>query len=316
MPFRKGALPMRRFATKETIATILLVLNFADAQFCWGGTPDPRAAEFAANLTRVENAFASSAQISGLDYPSNEPFGDDLRFRFVAANLVNPYPATYVWRIRPRQQAGYYTTFFWGPDGDFTGTSFYGAHPYPDGGSTGTTHKWEISIEGEDDVVDEDGHSTQVIYEDWYQQALVVRVVNTDEIEATFYWDLPDTSKRIVHTTQFTDYATTFGSPPYPGKGLSFGDAPWSIGNERLSGILRGIQIYAATLTLVDISAEIENPLSSVAGSSSIWYLNINPTPDDISDHSGQGHHPAWASSARPTLWVDLEDRIFANGFE
>jgi hypothetical protein len=307
---------MSRFATKETVAAILLAATLAVAQSGWGMTPDQRAADSVATRTPVENAFAASAQISGLDYPSNEPFGDDLRFRFVTTNLLNPYPATYVWRIRPRQQTGYYTTFFWGPDGDFTGTSFYGAHPYPDGGSTGTTHKWEISIEGEDDVVDENGHSTQVIYGDWFQQALVVRLVNADEIEATFFWDLPDTSKRIVHTTQFTDYATTFGSPPYPGKALSFGDAPWSIGNERLSGVLRGIQIYAATLSLVDISAEIENPLSSVAGGSSIWYLNINPTPNDISDHSGHAHHPAWASSARPALWIDLEDRIFANGFE
>ena len=75
------------------------------------------------------------------------------------------------------------------------------------------------------------------------------------------------------------------------------------MGNERLSGLLRGIQIYSSALSINDIFAEVTTPLSSSAGKASIWYLNVNPTPSDISDKSGKGHHPAWVSSSRPGLW-------------
>ena len=243
--------------------------------------------------------------ITGLNYPSNRTSYDDLRFKFTGASLIDPYPATYLWRVNLRHQNGYYTTFFWGPDGGFTAQAYYGAHPYPDGGgSETTTHKWEVSIEGGDDVVDLNGHSTVVNYGAWHTQALVVRRVNTDEIESSFYWNLPDTSKVIRHTTLYSDYANSFGSRPYTGMALSFGDAPWSIANERLSGILRGIQIYSTTLSVADILAEASAPLSTTAGAANIWYLNLNPTPADIADKSGKGHHPAWATMARPALWT------------
>lgn len=247
----------------------------------------------------------ASGVVTGLDYPPNQPSGEDLRFRFTGANLVDPFPATYIWRVNPRHQNGYYTTFFWGPDGGFTARSYYGAHPYPDGGgSNTTTHKWEVSIDGGDDVIDLNGHPTAVNYGAWHTQALVVRRVDTDEIEASFYWNLPDTSKVIRHTTLYSDYATSFGSRPYAGMALSFGDAPWSIGNERLSGVLRGVQIYANALSVSDILAEANAPLNTTAGAASIWYLNLNPTPADISDQSGKGHHPAWAGPGRPGLWT------------
>jgi hypothetical protein len=50
--------------------------------------------------------------------------------------------------------------------------------------------------------------------------------------------------------------------------------------------------------------AEANSPLSTSAGSASIWYLNLNPRPDDISDKSGRGHHPAWVGNERPRLWT------------
>ena len=33
------------------------------------------------------------------------------------------------------------------------------------------------------------------------------------------------------------------------------------------------------------------------------WYLNMNPSPSDISDKSGRGNNPAWVGTERPTLW-------------
>jgi hypothetical protein len=68
-------------------------------------------------------------------------------------------------------------------------------------------------------------------------------------------------------------------------------------------GIIRGIQIYSSTLSFQDVLNEVSRPLSTPAGASSIWYMNLNPTPTDISDKSGAGHHPEWVGSERPTLW-------------
>jgi hypothetical protein len=245
-----------------------------------------------------------STGVSGLNFPSNGAPAGDVRFKFTGANLLAPYPATYIWRVNSRQQSGYYTTFFWGPDGAFSGAGYYGAHPYPTGSPSAIDHRWEVSIDGADTVNDANGNNTQVSYGAWHTQAMVVRLVNGNEIESRFYWNLPDTTKVIVHTTQVSDYAYTFRGAPYSGSALTFGDAPWSVGNERLSGVLRGIQLYASALSPSDMLTESSTPRSTVAGSNSLWYLNLNPTPSNISDQSGRGHHPTWTSSARPALWT------------
>ena len=52
--------------------------------------------------------------ISGLDFPGSAAVATTMRFRFL--NPLPIYPATYIWRAYPRQQAGYYTAFFWGND--------------------------------------------------------------------------------------------------------------------------------------------------------------------------------------------------------
>jgi len=230
---------------------------------------------------------------TGLDFPSNQPVAySDIRFTFTGANLLPMQPATYIWNVMPRQQAGFYTTFFHAPDGALSGGGdYYGAHPYPNGGSSGNTHKWEISTWGYDYVTDVNGNSTEVQYGRWHTQALVVA-----NNVLTFYYDLPNTSKRIVVNHP--------GLNPRSGQALTFGDAPWNLHSERLSGVLRGIRLYSTSLSINDILAEANAPLSTSAGAAAIWYMNMNPTPSDISDKSSRGHHPAWASSARPALWT------------
>jgi hypothetical protein len=74
------------------------------------------------------------------------------------------------------------------------------------------------------------------------------------------------------------------------------------------SGVLRGFQIYSSLLPLPDVQGEIAQPLSTTAGAAAIWYLNLDPTPSDISDKSGRGHHPAWVGPLRPDLWTGPED--------
>jgi hypothetical protein len=241
---------------------------------------------------------AASGSITGLNFPSNGATTSDVRFRFTGANLLPMYPATYIWRVNLRQHTGYYTTFFWGPDGAFTGDSYYGAHPYPDNGSSGTSHKWELSIYGGDYVADANGNPTQLGYGVWRTQALRVYDDGTRKMHE-FYWDLPDTTK-VIRVPMHRHYGNTVPA----NAALNFGDAPWSLGNERLSGVLRGIQLYSTNLSVADMLTESSSPLSTVAGAAGIWYLNMNPTPSDISDKSGKAHHPAWVSSARPSLWT------------
>jgi len=246
---------------------------------------------------------AAAGTIFGLDFPGSAAVATTLRFRFL--NPLPIYPATYIWRAFPRQQAGYYTAFFWGND-DGQGNlntflwkpgggadTYYGAHPYPNPPPSGTAHQWEISIEQQDFV------NGAVVYDRWYTQALRVWS-DANGKHHEFYWDLPntDSAHQVVHTSP-----TTWGNTNPPVPALTWGDAPWNPGNEVWSGILRGIQVYSTDLSPTDISKEANLPLSTSAGAASIWYLNLDPTPTDISDKSGQGHNPAWVGSQRPSLF-------------
>jgi len=80
------------------------------------------------------------------------------------------------------------------------------------------------------------------------------------------------------------------------------GDNPWNPGAEVWSGVLRGFQFYDAQLTPSQIAQEIAAPGSARQP----WYLNLNPTPTDISDKSGNGHHPSWVGNLLPTLWTGI----------
>jgi hypothetical protein len=246
---------------------------------------------------------------SGLDFPGSAGVQTTMRFRFT--NPLPIYPATYIWRAYPRQQPSYYTTFFWGNDNgcgcisDFAWdggvpNSFYGAHPYPDPAPNGPAHKWEIATdEGTDWLSAED-----VVYDRWYTQALVAWADSQGYKHTTFYWDLPDTTKVVDYSTQFGSGAG-YGNknPPFPA--LTFGDAPWNPGNEVYDGVLRGIRVYATNLSLADIQSEANAPLSTAAGAAKVWYMNMDPTPTDISDKSGKGHQPAWVGSERPKLYTN-----------
>ncbi len=230
-----------------------------------------------------------------------------MRFRFsnpqdIGLPIYGPNGAgvTYIWRAYPRQQNGYYTAFFWGNDGQFwwdgnNPNTFYGAHPYPDTQPSGSTHKWEIAVEGNDFV------NGAVVYNRWYIQAFRAWSDGAGK-HHEFYWDLPNTdASRVVTRLSSSSYGNT--NPPVPA--LTFGDAPWAPGNEVWNGILRGFQIYNSKLSLGDIQSEVTSPLSTAAGKGSVWYLNVNPTPGDISDKSGRGHHPVWVGNERPQLWSD-----------
>jgi hypothetical protein len=240
---------------------------------------------------------------SGLDFPGSAGVATTMRFRFL--NPLPIYPATYIWRAYPKQQAGYYTAFFWGNDdgqGDLStflwanggADSYYGAHPYPNPPPDGTVHDWEISIEQTDIV------NGAVGYNRWHIQALRVWSDASGK-RHEFYWDLPntDSNSRVTYTAE-----PNWGNVDPPVPTLTWGDAPWAPGNEVWFGVLRGIQVYSSRLSLADMLSEANAPLSTEAGAANIWYLNMNPIPNDISDKSGRGNDPEWVGNERPGLWT------------
>lgn len=276
----------------------------------------------AGSATATVTVSGATGTRTGLDFPSN---GDSPSNAFVAFQFLNPQNnglpiwgpsgvgATYIWKYRPRQQAGYYVTFWWSNNGSFlwnsgSPNSYYGAHPYPTtSNNTGTSHVWEIATDyGGDFGTTRAGSSKSVVKGQWYTQALRVTRNANGTKTLVFYTALPSVaSADVIEHTLPAGYGEI--DPPSPA--LTFGDSPWYPGfqHERLSGVLRGIKIFNKVLSEADMLAEAaSDTLVTNAGQANIWYLNINPTPDDIRDKSGAGHHPAWADpNNRASPWSE-----------
>jgi hypothetical protein len=239
---------------------------------------------------------------AGLDFPGSAATTGTVRFRFT--DPLDIYPATYVWRVYLRSQPEYYTAFFWGNDGEFQwddghSDTYYGAHPYPypapnivPAGQVGPRY-WEIAVDGLDVLSEE-----QVEYGRWHVQALRVWS-DVFGKHHEFYWDLPDTTRVVKKRLR-----RSYGNKPPPRPALTWGDAPWAPSKEIMYGIMRGIQIYSTELSMRDLLSEVKQPLSTQAGNESIWYVNLNPTPTNITDHSGAGNQPEWVGPERPNLWT------------
>jgi hypothetical protein len=240
---------------------------------------------------------------SGLDFQGSASTTGTVRFRFTKPLRI--YPATYIWCVYVRSQPEYYTTFFWGNDGEFRwdknrfSNSYYGAHPYPYPAphfvapeDVGPRH-WEIAVAGLDVLSKE-----TVEYGRWHVQALRVWS-DTRGKHHEFYWDLPDTKRVIRH-----DESRRYGNKPPPKPTLTWGDAPWNPSNEIMNGVIRGIRIYSTLLSQRDMLSESSKPLSTRDGAAHVWYLNLDPTPEDIADQSGSANEPEWVGPERPLLWA------------
>jgi hypothetical protein len=313
-------------ATVERGGTTQLTWSSAGAASCiasgaWSGNQPTSGSAQSSPLDDASNIFSLSCagrdgsarssivvgardgRQSGLDFPGSAATAGTVRFRFTKP--LDIYPATYIWRVNLRSEAQYYTTFFWGNDGEFRWdehgfpNSYYGAHPYPSPAphfvapqDVGPRY-WEIAVAGLDVL-----SKQQVEYGRWHTQALRVWSDFLGK-HHEFYWDLPDTNK-VIRQRQPRSYGNKL--PPRPA--LTWGDAPWNPSNEIMNGVIRGIQIYSTALSKDDLLAEAATPLSTAAGASHVWYVNLDPTPTDISDKSGAGHQPEWVGPERPQLWI------------
>src|SRR6266850_4361934 len=229
-----------------------------------------------------------STAVTGLDFPGNDAVSSTMRFEF--RSPFPAYPATYIWRVYPREQLGYYTWFFHANNSSSFNNQlqYYGFHPYPEPPPPLMgTQKWEISVDGGSDIT-----SDPVVFDRWYLQVAVVYQTGSTA-RHTYYWDWPDTTHKIVWV------GSLYAAAPNPA--IMVGDNPWNPGEEVFDGVMRGFQFYDAALTPNEIAQEIAAP-GSVRPP---WYLNLNPTPTDISDKSGSGHHPSWVGSERPRPWTD-----------
>lgn len=257
--------------------------------------------------TRANPSTSSNGSISsGIDFPSNGDAVGQTQIRFTGS--VRPsFSGTLFWKSRRRDQDSYCTDWFFGPtNGDLpaAGNTFLGCHPYPVGGAGGNPHNFEIATNFSDFIVDDNANSTLVEYGRWYSHACTISGAT-----AKFYWDLGTANTRVITVV---NPAGNFAEDP-AAPGFVIGDASWAENAERASGVLRGWQIYPGiVLSLADIAtmhAKEDNATVLAAAAilgidDELHYLNMNPTPDDIADHSGNGNSPSWVSAAHGTIWT------------
>lgn len=267
----------------------------------------------------------TSVQTYGLTFPSNGVSGSNLALDWTGADMVPAHSHTVIWKARYVQQTGYYAvTWHCRADDSYSGGPDYiGAHPYPcdgtadaDGqassghyGSGYTTHYFEVvSRGGRDYICTAGGTPLAVTKDQWYSQARTVEVINSGTQVRFRYWpDIENNSSYVIEIIE------AIGDVTLSGNALKFriGCSPWdtsgsgagSTAGETVSGTLRHILQYDTALTLAQIQAKLALTADDTTDAN-IWYSNLNPRPDDVTDKSGAGHHPSWANSNRPTLYT------------
>lgn len=253
---------------------------------------------FSIGVSRGTPAVAITEPTTGLDFQGNlgsSGASSHVCFAWNASRTgVTPFNklnATYIWRLFPRVQDGYWSCLFhsryWGSGQFDVSNQYYGMHPYPT-----TPTCWEISAGSNDNLGPVIPNPAG--YNRWYTQ---VAIAHPDSFLEYYYdWDAGLSMNFQDETRVQTDSA------------IIVGDAPWNPGFEIVNGIMRGFQYYDTTLTLAQIAQEIATPGSFRTP----WYLRMNPTVvaggalsgAGIEDQSGNGHHPKWMTANRPLQYT------------
>ena len=182
---------------------------------------------------------------------------------------------TVVRRVKTSQQPGYHAQI-WYTRGDavFDGGN-WGFHPYPVGGGTSTTtHNWEIASATADFQNTRGGSALAVVKDQWFSQALVCTRNSSSSRLCTAYLDLPSTANGNVLDTNDLGSLGESGLAATPQ--LVIGDSPWypSFQNERFGGYLGQIKIIAKALSQADVLSEAANMDAMVTadGIANIWW--------------------------------------------
>lgn len=264
---------------------------------------------------------------TGLIFLQNNAVNSDIEIRWSGANMVSRTTHTIIWKANYTQQTGYYATAWHSqiiPDTFPASVYEYGTHPFPsaagahdgngqciDGtGSVGTVHYYEIAGLGASDFICTAGGSPLIVTKGtWVLQARTCEIVSGTILRHTFYPDL--TNFPAYSIVQDNLVANLPGTPTNPC--FQFACSPWRAdhpdpgkNDETPFGTLRGFAQFSARLNVTDIQTEgnsDSNSPQTSAGSASVWYINKNPTPSDVSDKSGAGHSPSYTNSNRPTQY-------------
>lgn len=256
---------------------------------------------------------------TGLLFPSNGVAGGNIGLDWTGANMVPAHSHTVIWKARYVQQTGYYAVA-WHCRADDTfagGGDYIGSSPYPcDGTVNGngqalnygagfTTHFHELVPAGGSDFIASPGGSALAVTKGvWYSQARTVEVINGGaQVRFRFWPDIENNPAFVIEQT------FNAGDCALSGAALKFrfGASPWtasgSANSETPSGTLRFLLQYGRALSLSEIQTKIARTTDDTTDPD-VWYSNLNPTPSDVSDKSGKGHHPAWpaGNANRPTL--------------
>lgn len=266
-------------------------------------------------------SIGSAATLTGLDWDGTAPGRRMLYWSSPPA----AYSMTYLFKVYQRNQvtnradtSRYYTTFFHGNNGAFVwggsyANSYYGCHPYPIPEDAGDG-KWEISVDAGDLTTRDDGSAPYVVNNQWYSQAVIATNMGGSNRRIKFYIALPSVATVNTLTYNSSNGYTTpptpaimIGQAPDNGSGQSWGGYS---GWEEQNAIIRGIQIYASALTEAQVLAlsalDTDAAVLAYCATQSLtpWYLNMNPTPTDVTDKSGSAHHGSWAGTFRPALYT------------
>ena len=247
---------------------------------------------------------------TGLRFRGNNTSLSDVRIVFSGANLLSRTDATFIWKSRHVEQSNglYFTNVWWTQNTGSWDSGAYSAgfHPYPcDGTYDGTgqysaassyEHYYEIAglLAAKDFIASPGGPSYVVTKDVWTTQACKVEVISGTTLRHSFYPDLDNPTKVIVQDIALASLESSPTSPIF-----AFGSSPWTVSgdtnSETASGIHRFFKAFATPLSLADIqseAAEESNTPVTTAGIANVWYTNIDPTPSDITDKSGEGHDP------------------------
>jgi hypothetical protein len=263
---------------------------------------------------RGRPAGTSVQQLNGLSFPSNDDAPTDA---FVAIKFVNPdtngLPAygpsdvgvTVIREVYCNTQGAetvnnsfYWAQFWWSEgNGDFElAYQYWGAHPFPRGGSPGTTNDpiWELSLRA--DFTDTDqgfGVKNDTEIGRWYTQAIIISKSGAT-VTGKLYIDLPSTAAGNIITG--TNSAGTLPTTPQ----ITIGDSPWFgfYTHERFSGILGRIKIIATGMSEADILSEAADmtQLVTTAAQNNIWWGKNNfESIDDLTCDYATGRSFVWA---------------------
>lgn len=275
---------------------------------------------------------AQGATISGLNWNlDNAATASDIRLEWSGAGMIPRTEHTAIWRYNPRQQTGYYSVAWHSSTGAWdNGAYAYGTHPFPaddcttdaDGvsataNSGSSVHCWEEAGMGlaRDYLLSPaaaPGTGTTVVKSVWYTQVRRVHLATTGtcngKYQHDFYYDYANNPSTVITYCMPT---ADLGSPTSPR--FYFGGSLWQANSpssgkndETLAGKLRCVELYDAALSDADVATEAAtctNSASSSEGITHLWYANANPTVADVTDKSGAGHDPSWATANRPTDW-------------